>query len=509
MRMTTPVVMGMGIIFLAAVAGAQAVKTEAFERDPNWDGYNNRVVAEAPKTVRQDFGYSETTFAGKDKGEVGGTVWRDSKTASYAMQIPAKTLSDRLSASGTLAITDTDGSSSIFLGFFKSGDGDESDSGRQNSLGLRFAGQGEGARLTLQLVTATNQACGTKVTTWVVDKSKPIGAGRKVRPPEIKNDGTRYKWQLDYDPAGADGDGEMRFTMRTDSAQPPAEPPSFEGKTFTVALPKGYKEHGTTFDRFGLVNGMRPGNSMTLYVDDLVFDGKAMDFATDPGWIGVGNHESYVRSVEGGVHDFGYSATHFAGGASAGELGGTIWRSGVYGFYGDNVGPLSLNDKLEASGKVVLNVGPPDSGMYIGFFNADEREYSPVQAGNFVGVKIGGPTRVGHYFVPAYLATQTKKPEKGDKKTPPSLAIERGTGPVLVPQKQFDWKLAYDPAAEGGNGGITVTLGDATVTLPLKPGDKEKGATLNRFGLFTTHRGGSYVKIYFDDLKYTAAKAAE
>ena len=77
---------------------------------------------------------------------------------------------------------------------------------------------------------------------------------------------------------------------------------------------------------------------------------------------------------------------------------------------------------------------------------------------------------------------------------------------VLVPQKAFPWKLIYDPAANDGNGAIEATLGDESVTLPLKRGDKAKGAKLDRFGLFTTHRGGSYVRIYFDDLKYTAAR---
>jgi len=49
-----------------------------------------------------------------------------------------------------------------------------------------------------------------------------------------------------------------------------------------------------------------------------------------------------------------------------------------------------------------------------------------------------------------------------------------------------------------------VTLGDESVTLLLKDGDKQKGARFDRFGLFTAHRGGSYLKIYFDDLRYTA-----
>jgi hypothetical protein len=50
------------------------------------------------------------------------------------------------------------------------------------------------------------------------------------------------------------------------------------------------------------------------------------------------------------------------------------------------------------------------------------------------------------------------------------------------------------------------TLGSETARLPSKKGDKSKEATLNHFGLFTTRIGGSYVKIYFDDLGYTTGR---
>jgi hypothetical protein len=55
---------------------------------------------------------------------------------------------------------------------------------------------------------------------------------------------------------------------------------------------------------------------------------------------------------------------------------------------------------------------------------------------------------------------------------------------------------------------FTATLGEESVTLALKAGDKARGASLDRFGLFTGHRGGSFVRIYVDDLKYTAARPA-
>lgn len=477
------------------------VKTENFNEDPGWDGAQHRIAPKAGKTVKQDFGRRATNFAGKDAGEIGGTIWRCSTPASYADRIAARSLNDKLSASGTFAITATAGSSGAFFGWFKAA---QAEAGRQNSLGIRFAAEGSGARLTLQLVTATNQACGAKITPWIVDKTKPKGAGRKYRPTQIKNDGTRYMWKLVYGPDANDGGGQMRFTIRSNAAKHQ----EFEGKTFTVNLPAGYKQHGTTFDRFGLVNSMRPGNPLTIYFDDLEYDGKAEDFSKDAGWVGVGNEASYVRRDEGGAHDFGFSAqTNFAAGASAGEVGGTIWRSGAYGYYADPVGPLSLDDRLEASGKVVLNVGPPDSGMYLGWFNSKEKVMSPPQAGQFVGIKVGGPTRVGHYFLPAYATAQAKPPTPtGSREHPPSISVDKGAGPVLVPQKVFPWKLAYDPAGAGGKGTIEATLGEESVTLTLRDGDKAKGANFDRFGLFTTHRGGSYVRIYFDDLAYTASR---
>jgi hypothetical protein len=269
----------------AADIPGPAHRLESFDRDPKWEGHNNRVVPKEPKTVRQNFGHSDTNVAGNAKGEIGGTIWRSSAPATYADAIAPKTLHDRLSASGSFALTASSGSSGAFFGWFNA---HPSDGGRQNSLGIRFAGEGSGARLTLQLVTAKNQACGTKVTPWIVDKTKPIGAGRKVRPTSIRNDGTRYTWKLDYDPAGNNGNGQMQFAIRDNRA----EQETFEDKAFTVDLLAGYKDHGTTFDRFGFATSARPGNAMTIYFDDLDYNGKTQAFAADPGWIGAGNHDS-------------------------------------------------------------------------------------------------------------------------------------------------------------------------------------------------------------------------
>lgn len=45
------------------------LKTETFNRDPGWEAFNNRMKPDPKdlRTVVQDFGYSQTNFAGGDK----------------------------------------------------------------------------------------------------------------------------------------------------------------------------------------------------------------------------------------------------------------------------------------------------------------------------------------------------------------------------------------------------------------------------------------------------------
>ena len=78
---------------------------------------------------------------------------------------------------------------------------------------------------------------------------------------------------------------------------------------------------------------------------------------------------------------------------------------------------------------------------------------------------------------------------------------------MLVPGRAYEWSLVYDPSADGGRGEIRVALGDQAVTLALREGRKAEGGRFDRFGLFNSTIGGQMVRIYLDDLKYTAARA--
>ena len=125
-------------------------------------------------------------------------------------------------------------------------------------------------------------------------------------------------------------------------------------------------------------------------------------------------------------------------------------------------------------------------------------------SGAIVGVRTAGDPRRDYSSRLRDRAKQAPR-TTGTRRASASVSVEKGSGPVLTPKKVFDWKIVYDPRGAGGRGTIMATLGDESVTLELKPGDKAKGATGDRFGLFTTHGGGSDVRIYFDDLTYTAS----
>src|SRR3954466_14987994 len=100
------------VFFLTPIVQAEentktVLKTESFDRDPNWQAHDNRIVPKEYPTIVQDFGYSRPNFAGKSTGEMGGLITRASTPAYYATKIAPKTLDDKLSASGTFALSKT------------------------------------------------------------------------------------------------------------------------------------------------------------------------------------------------------------------------------------------------------------------------------------------------------------------------------------------------------------------------------------------------------------------
>jgi hypothetical protein len=457
-------------------ASISGIKSESFDRDPNWDGFNNRQAPGKLPVVTQDFGYSQTHFAGNVGGELGGQIWRSTTPAWYAAKIPKLTLEESFSASGTLSITAPGSAAGIFFGWFNAV---QPGGGRPvSSLGMDIDCEHSGGRLAVRMISSGNRSCGTFITPFIPGK---------YRPTPLKK-GLRFDWKLSYDPKASGGNGAFQFVVRGDSDQHEG----FEGKTFTVEVPAEIRQQGCVFDRFGLMNGGKGGGPMKIYFGNLNLDGQQMDLARESEWEAIGNRQIFADPQPAGFNNFGFSPdTSFAGG-KPGEIGGVFWRKEKeFSFYGDRLGMLTLTNRLEAKGKLNLVIGAPDSGMYLGWYSSANRTNDPARAGNFLGVEITGPTRIGHYFAPVC------SPKDGQ-------AQRLKSGPVVVPGKVHEFKIVYDPAGGAGNGMMQVTLGSETINFMLKPAIKARGASFDRFGLCSAAPGGGLVKIYLDDLRYTA-----
>ena len=118
------------------------MKTETFDRDPGWDGRNNRP-ADPPRTraIRQDFGYSRTAHAGGKAGEVGGFISPAAEPAYYAKEIaPRDASTTPLTASGHARRART-AARTLLLGFFNAGTLNEWRT--PNTIALRLSGRGD------------------------------------------------------------------------------------------------------------------------------------------------------------------------------------------------------------------------------------------------------------------------------------------------------------------------------------------------------------------------------
>ncbi|MCI0463990.1 MAG: hypothetical protein L0Z62_44215 [Gemmataceae bacterium] len=457
-------------------------RTERFDKDPGWDGHNNRATTPARRTVRQDFGYSRTAHAGGKLGEVGGFISPAAEPAYYARKINPTTFNDPLTASGRLICKGRQ--FHVLIGFFNSDTVNEWRT--PNTVVLRLLGRGDVFYAFVEYATSK----------WRAGGDSP-GGFATVRDPKTGRTslrgfrtGVALEWSLRYDPAGNKGAGTLTVTLG--------------GEKSVCNLDPGHKADGATFNRFGLMTVLKSADSGgEVWLDDVTINGQSDDFSRDPGWEGFHNRRTYETADVRPRFDFGYSPTQHAGGKKAGELGGLVFRGDCrypdrLACYGDRLAVLTLDKPLRASGKVALRRGVSDSTVLLGFYHSkDSMAVNPSQASgwprSFLGVAVEGPSREGFFFYPAYRV-------RGDGQGYAS-GPDR---PHLLPDgKPHDWSLTYDPEAAGGRGRMVVALDGKSVALDLGPGHRAGGTSFDRFGLVTTWIDGNGQRLYFDDLTYT------
>jgi hypothetical protein len=467
---------------LAAAAVAEE-RHESFDKDPGWDGVNNRAREPGPRTITQDFGYSAgTSHAGGTPGEMGGLITPAAEPAYYARRIAAASFDDRLTASGKVFCKGP--RAHVLVGFFNAGTLNEWRT--PNTIALRLAVRGDRVYAYVEYATSRWRAGGDSPRPFPMARDPKDGRERPQGFPADK----AYEWSLVYDPKGDGGRGEITAT--------------FGGETAVCHLGPGHRADGATFNRCGLLTVMKhaddPGE---IWLDDVTVNGEKEEFTADPGWEGHSNRRTYRTEEVRPRFDFGFSPTSYAGGEK-GELGGLVFRGdcrfpGRMACYGDRLGDLSLDKPLRASGKVCLRRGVTDSTTLLGFYHSrDSMAVTDSQAHGtppcFLGMAVEGPSREGFLFYPTYRVG-------GDGG---GSAVGNGPPHILPDGRPHAWSLEYDPAAAEGRGRATVTLDRQPVTLDLGKGHRSTGARFDRFGLVTTWIDGNGQKVYFDDLTYTA-----
>jgi len=455
---------------VVAAAGETTQVREDFARDPRWDGRNNVSAPAVRRMTVQDFGYSATNHAGGEPGEIGGRISRSLTPAFYARPIPPRTLNDRLRASGRLAVTQSEGGSGALIGWFNH---DSRGWRTPNSLVFRIDGEANKFRVFFEYGTQTWKTGGG--TTF-------DGDYQTTKTPLHATDGTPHTWTLEYDPDGAAGRGEIIFTL--------------DGMAYRAPLVPGHRAEGAVFDRFGVMNVQISGSPLTLWLDDIEVEGTKATFDRNPGWEGRGNRGTLEERVVRPHHDFTWRNSAHAGG-SPGEIGGIAWRAeqdrpSEACYYGARVGRLTLDDELEASGRMCLRSAAVDSGILFGWFNSGTYIGTPPRS--FVGMFIEGPSEVGHYARPVWADLG-----KGQGVMP--------RGPIIHPDgKVHQWRLRFSPKAADGRGRITLTFDGELLEVDLPLEARKAGALLDRFGMVSWQRGGQFVEMYFDDLSYTAGR---
>ena len=476
--------LGLGALVPAAAAEEEPGRAvvEGFDVDPGWEGLRNRLLPERLPTVRQDFGHRPTNLAGGwAPGEIGGTVQRSTTRARFAMPIPEKTLSQPLAASGRLAVTRADASSGIMLGWFHG-----SSRGWRTTSSLAMRLDGNGGKFWLFYEYGTRSGLTGGAGAFEGDRYQTT-----VTEP-FRADGKVHEWSLVYQPGVGGGDGVLAFRI--------------DDRKYEIKVAAEHQKDGAIFDRFGIWNVEIGGESMDAYFDDLLVDGRPLQCDAAEGWRGEGNDASFEERVIRPRHHYGFSPTSYAGG-KPGELGGIVFRDERPSYYAADVGKLSLEEPLGASGRIVLRGAGADSAVCLGWFDGKskrEKNTSELKAPQpgWLGVIVEGPSSVGHYFRAAYSSA------RGSGQSPcedPRTGAER---PVIRPDGQVHrWAIEYAPEAAGGGGNITVQFDESTHSLAVRPEHRAEGAVFDRFGIFNLQAGGHHVEFYLDDVAYTSGRA--
>ena len=218
--------------------------------DPAWQGYYNRVQFQEQDFQRQDFGFSETNWAGGKIGEIGGTFYRvepnDPNCGYYGDPVGKITLDDPLHFDGNICFTRGSTDAGMFFGFFNS-------NGNKVDLAV-----GANSGFLLDGLMGLTIDGPTRIGYYLNVECAPTRAARRrVSGPIYLPTGVPTHVSFDYDPKANNGLGAITVKLGNHS--------------FTVDLKRQQREQKATFDHFGMACTRVGGKYVTVYLDDVTY----------------------------------------------------------------------------------------------------------------------------------------------------------------------------------------------------------------------------------------------
>jgi hypothetical protein len=217
--------------------------------NPNWEGRGNRFQFLEEDFQRQNFGYSETNWAGARAGEIGGVFYRtepnDSLHGYYADDIGKLTLEDPISFSGSICFVDGETDAGMFFGYFNSQDylrdlpASQSGMPLENMMGIVVEGPTRVGYRFSALCSPTPEMASQK------------------NGPVLLPTAERHAFSFTYDPIANKGIGRIAVVL--------------DGQRFELDLSSKQRVAGAIVDRFGVASIRKGGKCVTLYLDDLTY----------------------------------------------------------------------------------------------------------------------------------------------------------------------------------------------------------------------------------------------
>lgn len=227
-------------------------------QDPRWEGRNHQVRYTEPNFhAMNDYGWSQTNWAGEEPGEIGGLMWRteppDPLFSYYGDDVGQLTLDDPISFSGSIYFADGMSDAAAYFGYFNAAnqtqtferDGPDAGFPQANMLGITIADSSAVGYYFTPIVSAAQRR------------------GASTRGPVFTPSDTRRRFTFTYDPEANGAVGRIEVTL--------------DDELIVVNLRPDQREAGAVLNRFGLANVRRGGHSVEIYLDDLSYTARRPD----------------------------------------------------------------------------------------------------------------------------------------------------------------------------------------------------------------------------------------